>query len=65
VRVDEANRVLAKAAARAGGVRQLAAELNVSEAILTRYIGGGEPRADDLYWMIIDVLLKARAAGAD
>jgi hypothetical protein len=65
VRIEEANRVLAKAAARAGGVRQLAAELNVSESILNRYIGVGEPRPDDLYWMIIDVILRARAAGAD
>jgi hypothetical protein len=46
-------------------VRQLAAELNVSESILNRYIGVGEPRPDDLYWMIIDVILRARAAGAD
>jgi hypothetical protein len=65
VRIEDANRVLAKAAAQAGGVRQLAAELNVSESILTRYIGADEPRPDDLYWMIIDVILRARAAGAE
>lgn len=46
-------------------MRQLAAELNVSEHILNRYIDANGPRPDDLYWMIIDVILRARAAGAE
>lgn len=58
MRVDDARLVLARAAAQAGGVGQLAAELKLSERILRHYIEGREPVPDTLYLMVVDVLVK-------
>jgi len=52
MRVDDARRVLARAAAQEGGVLQLAAKLNLSERILRHYIEGHEPVPDSLYLMV-------------
>lgn len=58
MRVDDARLVLARAAAQAGGVVQLAAELKLSERLLRHYLEGKEPVPDNLYLMVVDVLLK-------
>jgi hypothetical protein len=58
MRVDDARLVLAHAATQAGGIVQLAAELKLSERILRHYIEGKEPVPDNLYLMVVDVLLK-------
>ena len=58
MRVDDARLVLARAAARAGGVVKLAEELKLSERLLRHYIEGKEPVPDNLYLMVVDVLLK-------
>jgi hypothetical protein len=58
MRVEDARLVLARAAAQAGGVVQLAAQLKLSERILRHYIEGREPIPDNLYLMVVDVLLK-------
>ena len=65
MRVDDARRVLARAATEAGGVTQLAAQLNVSERILRHYIEGHEPIPDNLYLMVVDVLMKDIPPGSN
>jgi AcrR family transcriptional regulator len=56
--VDDARRVLARVAAQSGGIRALAAELNISERLLRQYIEGKEPVPDGLFLRVVDVILK-------
>ena len=58
MRVDDARRVLARAAVQAGGVPQLAQQLKIGERVLRHYIEGHEPVPDSLYLMVVDVLMK-------
>ena len=58
MQLDDARRVLAGAAARAGGVDKLASQLDVSERLLRHYIEGHEPVPDRLFLKVVDVILK-------
>jgi hypothetical protein len=58
VKTDSARWLLARTAAQIGGVRKLAAELNLTEGILRSYLVGKEPIPEGLTLQIIDVLLK-------
>ena len=51
-------RVLARAAAKLGGVDALAARLEISEQVLRHYITGREPVPDALLMRAIDVILE-------
>jgi len=58
VKADGARWVLARTAAQVGGIPKLASELNLTEAILRRYLLGQEPILEGLTLQVIDVLLK-------
>ena len=58
MRVEDGRLVLARAAAQAGGIAALAAEINVSERVLRQYIEGKEPVPDGLFLKVVDVILK-------
>jgi hypothetical protein len=58
VRGEEARRVLARAAVKAGGIPALAAELDMSERVLRHYIEGTEPVPDNLVLKVVDIILK-------
>ena len=51
-------RVLARAAAKLGGVEALAAHLEISQRVLQYYITGVEPVPDALCLRAIDVILE-------
>ena len=51
-------RVLARAAAKLGGVEALASSLRISRKLLMAYITGGEPVPDVLFLRAIDVILE-------
>jgi hypothetical protein len=56
--LDDARRVLARAAVQAGGLTVLAAELKLNERVLRYYIEGKEPIPDNLLLEVVDVILK-------
>jgi len=56
-KVDNARWILARTAAQVGGISKLASDLNVTEAILRRYLVGDEPIPEGLLPQIIDVLM--------
>ena len=58
MKVNSARRVLAHTAVQVGGIPKLAAELEVSEAVLRGYIAGKESIPEGLVLKVIDVLLK-------
>jgi hypothetical protein len=58
MRADDARRLLATAAALAGGVAQLATRLQVSERVLRHCIEGQEPIPESLYLMVLDLLVQ-------
>ena len=58
MKVNGARRVLAHTAVQVGGIPKLAAELEVSEAVLRGYIAGKESIPEGLVLKVIDVLLK-------
>ena len=51
-------RVLARAAAKVGGVAELAARLDISQRVLQYYIADREPVPDALFLRAIDVILE-------
>jgi len=51
-------RVLARAAAKLGGVESLAERLEISQRLLQYYITGREPVPDVLFMRAIDVILE-------
>ena len=51
-------RVLARAAAKVGGVAELAARLDIGQRVLQYYIAGREPVPDALFLRAIDVILE-------
>ena len=65
MRVAHARRVLARAAVQAGGLPKLAAQLRVSERILRHYSEGHEPIPDNLYLMLVDILMKGIPPGTN
>ena len=58
MRGEEARRVLATAAVKAGGIPALAAELDMSERVLRHYIEGTDPVPDNLVLKVVDIILK-------
>ena len=50
-------RVLARAAAKLGGIEPLAERLGISQRLLQYYISGREPVPDSLFLRAIDIIL--------
>jgi len=53
-------RVLQAACEAAGGTRELAAYLSISEAMLRRYLSGGFPLPDPLFLASVDFVLARK-----